>query len=81
MTHTRPLAAEQNALRIVLDRLMNEETSLDSLCKHLPRIASVAANVARIQDALEANDNETTDALLKVLADLAAEDDEEEYAF
>lgn len=74
MTRSRPLDAELEALREVMFRLMNEETSLDTLCKHLPRLTSVSANVARIQNALEANDNEATDMLLKALADLANEE-------
>ena len=81
MSTNRPLAEEREALREVMYRLMSEETSLENLCKHLPRITSVSANVARIQNALEENDNEATDVLLKALAELAADDENDEYAW
>lgn len=81
MINARPLDEERDALREVMYRLMSEETSLEALCKHLPRITSVAANVARIQNALEANDHEAADSLLKALAELTAEENDEEDAW
>ena len=48
-----PLAAERAALSHILDRLLAEVHDLETLCKHTPRIVSVATNTARIQAALE----------------------------
>lgn len=49
----KPLAAERDALRMILDRLIDEVSELETLCKHLPRIVSVATTTARVQAALE----------------------------
>lgn len=81
MSTNRPLSAEREALGQLLSRLMSEEMSLENLCKHVPRVVSVAANVARIQDALESRDNEAADVVLKALAELAAEEENEENAW
>jgi hypothetical protein len=79
MTPGQPLAEERDALRQILARLMAEEISLDNLCKHVPRVASVAANVARIQSVLEsAAKADGTDDLLKALAELSSEGDSAE---
>ncbi len=81
MSTIRPLSAERDALNQLLGRLMSEEMSLENLCKHVPRVVSVSANVARIQDALESKDNEATDNLLKALAELTDEEVDEEVAW
>lgn len=81
MSTNRPLSAERDALNQLLGRLMSEEMSLENLCKHVPRVVSVSANVARIQDALESKDNEATDNLLKALAELTHEEVDEEVAW
>lgn len=79
MSSSRPLAPEQDALRHILARLMNEEPNLETLCKHAPRLASVAANVARIQAALEAaSEPDELNTLRKALQELDTETDEEE---
>lgn len=75
MTITRPLTEERELLRTAMHRIMNEEQDLDFICKHLPRMVLASANVARIQNVLEANDNAATDILLKALAELAEEED------
>lgn len=77
---TGPLAFERNALRQILDRLMTEESSLDNLCKLAPRLISVAANVARIESALESGkETDDLDALRKALRELeSTQPDEEE---
>lgn len=77
-TSPRPLAAEQEALSRILHRVMDDSISLEDQCKYVPRIASVTATVARVQAALAANDNEATDALLKMLAELAEEEETQE---
>lgn len=72
---------ERHSLRWVLKRLMGEERDLDTLCKHVPRLASVAANVARIEAALESGkDNDDIDALRKALRDLENTQPDEEDA-
>lgn len=81
MPHTTgPLSQERDVLRQILDRLMAEETSLDNLCKLAPRLISVAANVARIEAALESGkETDDLDALRKALRELeSAQPDEEE---
>lgn len=79
MNTPAPLSYERDVLRRILDRLMAEEVSLDNLCKHVPRVVSVAANVARIQSVLEsANQTDDIDALLKALAELSADDEHQE---
>lgn len=78
-TTTGPLAQERNALRQILDRLMTEETSLDNLCKLAPRLISVAANVARIEAALESGkETDDLDALRKALRELESTQSNEE---
>lgn len=77
MSSPAPLTYELDALRQVLVRLMTEETNVESLCKHVPRITSVYANVARIQAGLESDkDKDGMDELNKALAALAAEYEE-----
>lgn len=49
----QPLAAERAALSLILKRLMAEVHDLETLCKHTPRIVSVATTTARVQAALE----------------------------
>ena len=79
MTTSRPLDAERTALSHILSRLMTEEQNLENLCKHTPRIVSVAANLARIQAALEASSEPNdSDALRNALRDLANERTNEE---
>lgn len=73
---TRPLAQERDALSRILTRLMDEVSDLESLCKHAPRIVSVAINAARIQAALESTPDEH-DALRSALRELTADSDEE----
>lgn len=79
MSSPRPLAPEQNAMRHILARLMEEEANLETLCKYAPRLVSVSANVARIQAALEsANEPDETNALRTALRELATETTNEE---
>lgn len=74
MSRPAPLASELNALRQVLDRLMTEEVNLESLCKHVPRVVSVCANVARIQAGLEADQpSELMEELSKALLEIQEE--------
>lgn len=74
MTSHRPLAPEQDALRHILARLMDEESNLESLCKHAPRLASVAANIARIQASLQAAaEPDEMDAVRRALRELTDE--------
>ncbi len=49
----QPLAAERAALGHILDRLIAEVNDLETLCKHTPRIVSVATTTARVQAALQ----------------------------
>lgn len=73
-----PLAMERDALRHVLKRLMTEVNDLETLCKHGPRIVSVATNTARVQAALEnANEPDAMDEIRKTLAELADGEDQE----
>lgn len=73
-----PLAHERQALRQILDRLLAEESSLEALCKHAPRLVSVAANVARIDAALESGKStDDLDALKKALRELEQGTEEE----
>ena len=81
MNYSRPLFIERAALRHLLTRLMTEEVSLDDLCKHVPRVVSVAANVARIQSVLEqAASNGGSDELMRLLAELGDDLDNEASA-
>ena len=67
-----PLAVERNALRLILERLMNEVNDLETLCKHGPRIVSVATNTARVQSALEhATEPDAMAEIRKALAEIA----------
>jgi len=83
MPPSRPLEPERDALSHVLARLIAEEPSLESLCKHTPRIVSVAANVARIQAALETTtEPDETDVLRTALRELTVQDaNEEDHAW
>lgn len=72
----KPLAAEREALRQVLDRLNNEVNDLETLCKHVPRIVSVATTTARIQAALESTHE--PDSLAEIRKALSELDNEEE---
>lgn len=81
MNTPQSLDAERNALGHILRRLMDEVADLETLCKHAPRIVSVAINAARIQAALEsANAPDETDALRKALRELTSESNNEEVA-
>lgn len=74
---TRPLAQERDALSQILTRLMDEVSDLESLCKHAPRLVSVAINAARIQAALETTPDEH-DALRTALRELTTDTTDEE---
>lgn len=80
MTHSpTPLDYERDALRQLLQRLMQEESSLDALCRHAPRIVSVAANVARIEAALQAGkESDEIDTVRRALRELTTEMTNEE---
>lgn len=78
-TTSSPLHHERAALRQILDRLMDEEINLDALCKHAPRLVSVAANIARIDATLESGkETNDTDALRKALRELDTNQSDEE---
>lgn len=49
----RPLKTEVYELQKILNRLLSEEKDLETLCKYVPRIVSVATNTVRVQAALE----------------------------
>lgn len=49
----KPLDAERDAIRHLLQRITTEVNDLETLCKHIPRIVSVATTTARIQAALD----------------------------
>lgn len=73
-----PLAAERDALGHILKRLMNEVNDLETLCKHGPRIVSVATNTARVQAALEsANEPDTMAEIRKALSEIANGEEQE----
>lgn len=73
-----PLAMERDALRQLLTRLMSEVNDLETLCKHGPRIVSVATNTARVQAALEsAHEPDAMDEIRKTLAELADGEEQE----
>lgn len=73
-----PLAMERDALRQLLTRLMSEVNDLETLCKHGPRIVSVATNTARVQAALEsAHEPNAMDEIRKTLAELADGEEQE----
>lgn len=73
-----PLAMERDALRQLLTRLMSEVNDLETLCKHGPRIVSVATNTARVQAALEsATESDAMDEIRKTLAELAEGEEQE----
>ena len=75
MTKT-PLAAERDAMRRLLKRVTTEIDDLETLCKHIPRIVSVATTTARIQAALNsAQEPDSLAELRKVLKDLEHEED------
>lgn len=74
MTSPTPLAEERQALRHILERLMTENFSLEDLCKYIPRIASVSANVTRIDLALVASSApDASEALFQALRELGEE--------
>lgn len=73
------LTHEREMIRRILDRLMKEESSLDALCKHAPRLVSVAANVARIEASLESGkEGDDLDALRKAIRELESTQTHEE---
>lgn len=73
-----PLSVERHALRHILERLMSEVNDLETLCKHGPRIVSVATNTARVQSALEnANEPDSMEEIRKALAELADGEEQE----
>lgn len=78
MTTPRPLTEERDALRQILSRLMSEETSLENLCKLAPRIISVSANVARIQEVIQPAESETMEAIRRALIGLDDDDVDQE---
>lgn len=79
MTDAIPLVQEREALSQILSRLMSEESSLDNLCKHVPRVVSVAANVARIQSALaKAAEPDAAEIVMRALRELEQELEEEQ---
>lgn len=66
-----PLATERDALRLILNRLMAEVNDLETLCKHTPRIVSVATTTARVQMALErASEPDSLAEIRQALAEL-----------
>lgn len=66
-----PLNAERAALSHILDRLLTEVTDLETLCKHTPRIVSVATNTARVQAALESTgEPDSLAEIRKALSDI-----------
>lgn len=74
-----PLTYERNVLRRILDRLMDEESNLETLCKHGPRLASTAANVARIESTLDSGQGkDEIQALREALRELESEESNEE---
>lgn len=74
----KPLMAERDALSQILGRLMNEVSELETLCKHGPRIVSVATNTARVQAALEsASEPDSLAEIRKALAELTDGEEQE----
>ena len=71
----KPLAAERDAMRHLLERVTAETDDLETLCKHLPRIVSVATTTARIQAAL--NNVQEPDLVVEIHKILAELDHEE----
>ena len=66
-----PLAAERAALSHIRERLLAEVQDLETLCKHTPRIVSVATTSARVQAALEsANEPDSLAEIRKALSDI-----------
>ena len=71
----KPLAAERDAMRHLLGRVTTEVDDLETLCKHIPRIVSVATTTARIQAALDnAQQPELQAQVRKALSDLNLEE-------
>ncbi len=71
----KTLAAERNAMRRLLMRVTTEVDDLETLCKHIPRIVSVATTTARIQAALDsAQEPELADKIRKLLTDVEHEE-------
>jgi hypothetical protein len=72
----KPLAAERDAMRHLLERVTTEVNDLETLCKHIPRIVSVATTTARIQSALNsAHEPDLAAEIRKVLDELEHEED------
>jgi hypothetical protein len=71
----KPLAAERDAMRHLLERITTEVDDLETLCKHIPRIVSVATTTARIQAALDsAQQPELQAEIHKVIGELEHEE-------
>ena len=67
----KPLTAERDAMRHLLVRVSTEVDDLETLCKHIPRIVSVATTTARIQAALDsAQQPELQAEVLKAIGEL-----------
>ena len=74
-----PLDYERHALRWSIRRLMSPNQDLETLCKHLPRLAGTAASVLRAEAAYTSSKPpDTSDALIKALSDLIEERADEE---
>lgn len=72
----KPLGAERDAMRHLLERVTTEVDDLETLCKHIPRIVSVATTTARIQAALDsAQEPDWAAKIRKVLDDVEQEED------
>lgn len=79
MPTQQPLQLETEALHSVINRLIAEVSDLDTLCKHLPRLISVSANVARIQDALTDEVAEHHAAIIQALDEINSEAENDEF--
>ncbi len=67
----QPLAVERAALSLVLTRLMAEVNDLETLCKHTPRIVSVAITTARAQATLaSATDPDSLAEIRRALSEI-----------
>jgi hypothetical protein len=73
----QPLAAERAALSLILTRLMAEVHDLETLCKHTPRIISVATTAARTQATLaSASESDSLAEIRQALSDVEAEEEQ-----
>lgn len=71
----KPLDAERDAMRHLLERITTEVDDLETLCKHIPRIVSVATTTARIQAALDSAQQPELEAeIRKVIGELNHEE-------